>query len=80
MMEALSSSETSVVARATWRNIPEDAILQSHRSENLESYWTRNVHSTYITDISDPEMHNGPRSILSKVFSSTTLQYHVIIP
>jgi hypothetical protein len=27
MMEALSSSETSVLARATWRNSPEDTIL-----------------------------------------------------
>jgi hypothetical protein len=38
MMEALSSSETSVLKRATRRNIPQDDILHSHCREDLNSY------------------------------------------
>jgi hypothetical protein len=38
MMEVPRYSKSSVLTRPTWRNIPEDGILHSHRRENLKSY------------------------------------------
>jgi hypothetical protein len=38
MMEAIRSSETSALPRATRRNITEEGSLHSHRRENLKSY------------------------------------------
>jgi hypothetical protein len=38
MMEALHSSETSVLTRTARLSIPEDGILHSYRRETLKSY------------------------------------------
>jgi hypothetical protein len=38
MMEVIRSSKMFALTRATWRNIPEDAMLHSHCRENLKSY------------------------------------------
>jgi hypothetical protein len=49
MMEGLSSSETSVLTRTTWRTIPEDGILHSQRREHFKSYianWLSSVEET----------------------------------
>jgi hypothetical protein len=51
MKEALSYSETSVLTTATWRNIPEDAILHSHRREDIKSYNAYDVLRTLPDDI-----------------------------
>jgi hypothetical protein len=38
MMDAIFSSETSVIIRAAWRIIPEGGVLHSQRRKNLKSY------------------------------------------
>jgi hypothetical protein len=41
MKKALSSPETSVLARATWRNVPEDTIIRKsvHLKKSNNQIW-----------------------------------------
>jgi hypothetical protein len=38
MIEAIPSSDTSIITRATRRHIPEDGVVHSHRRKSLKSY------------------------------------------
>jgi hypothetical protein len=50
MMEVIHSSETSVLTRATYRNIPDYGILRSHCRGNLISYTVLHVR-WHVSDI-----------------------------
>jgi hypothetical protein len=77
MIEAPSSYETSVLTRATQPNVPEDAILHSHRSGNPKSYSSKLAFCT--RPWCHRSMNQATRNLVTEFRNQMSILYRSVI-
>jgi hypothetical protein len=76
MIGALHSSETSILTRTRWHNIPEDGILHSHCRENVKSY--RQSNSSVVQPIPPMNDFANLKTFLKKQHDALKIEKNVI--